>query len=911
MVKPDYNSLRALIGGKGYSLTILNQVANVPSFSIADHSLFYEFCVSTGLEETLAYYWKLAMLQEQLPLDNARDTIIRHFLHYPMPENLQINLERIFNSVPGATKIARSSAVVEDGQDHSWAGMFYSVIGIESFEEWLVAVRLCWAAVATARVSNYARKLISESRLPSISVILQQAIDSAISGIVFSTNPTQSDSFPILEATWGQGMPLVSGIVTPERWTFNNNSPKLIQRIGRGLVFLLRSSRACRPGELERISLPNGQSLLLRSVGTFDDDGYWRGVPISNKEISSVISEDIAKEIFSFCLERQNHRGAVELEWSIDGHGKIWWLQERPITSLSCQSSLNIEYDESRELFETSALIRGVTGSRGSANGLGWYPEGGINTENLVDSRILFQKYTTPDDVPNIVAASAVVTQDGGLLSHTAIVCREIGIPCIVGANPFPPNVDVNAYLHVNADLGFVKCYSDHTISTPHIHPLPIIKDSPQKYQYEELLRWWCPQDLIERIPRVVVQHLQATACVPGILGPLEVLPDVRLSQPKLGFPIGITFRSERIHPTSVGDCGDGFLVAEVKGVSKHQLLTRITDLVSLILTSATTPNTKWNESIFGKRPSLDEIGEDGLLSLQNNSYLTELISKVQFSGRVQSGCFRDLPIRLREKADSYLLWTGESGHFLELLSDSSSNDLSDGRVFLFLHTGSADIGLEFLRYAVRVGASRSAIEGLDSPDLIAKGLWGLDVTSVLGSTLAANMLALTNYGFVRRVTLFLLINSIFQQLFGEAASLQLVFDTPHSFIRVDGDAVVHSQGVQHIEPGNEVSFILTGAPGVSSYVCHCDKNLDRRLISHGKVNFGYNPNLLRPDFSQKVAKSCILIGSNATHDVAIADAQAREAAIIAQNQLPQSRLKELFPLLCIRGVLNGQRKIV
>jgi hypothetical protein len=82
-------------------------------------------------------------------------------------------------------------------------------------------------------------------------------------------------------------------------------------------------------------------------------------------------------------------------------------------------------------------------------------------------------------------------------------------------------------------------------------------------------------------------------------------------------------------------------------------------------------------------------------------------------------------------------------------------------------------------------------------------------------------------------------------------------------------------------------------------------------LISHGKVNFGYNPNLLRPDFSQKVAKSCILIGSNATHDVAIADAQAREAAIIAQNQLPQSRLKELFPLLCIRGVLNGQRKIV
>lgn len=911
MVESNCSKLRVLIGGKASSLNTLNQVTNVPPFSVAEQSLFHEFCVTTGLEETLEHYWKLATLQDRVPLDNVRDTIIRHFLRYPMPEKLYVPLEQIFNTVPGSIKIARSSAVVEDGRYHSWAGVFYSVIGIESFDEWLTAIRLCWAAVATARASSYAKRLIGEVHLPSMSVILQNAIDSVASGIVFSTNPTQADNSPLIEATWGQGMPLVSGMVTPERWTFNN-VPKLIQRRGRGPVFLLCSSRSCTPGSLERISTPSGQSLILRSIGTSNDDGYWRGTPISDNEFPSVITENLAKEIFNFCLERQNQQGPVELEWSIDISGKLWWLQERPITSLSVQPSVTIKSEESGKIPETNVLIAGITGSRGSADGFGWYPEGGINTENLAEPRILFQKYTTPEDVPNIVSASAVVTQDGGLLSHTAIVCREIGIPCIVGAKPFPPTVNINAYLHINADLGLVTHYSEQATERSHTNPLLIIDSSPQKYQYNELLRWHCPQDLIERIPPSLVRQLETTACVPGILGAIDVLPDTRFNQPELGFPIGIMFRSERIHPTAVGDCGDGFLVAEIKGVSKHQLLAKVTDLVTSVLTFATAPNSEWDESIFGKRPSLNEIGEGGILSLQNNLYSRELISKIQFSGRVESGCFRNLPNTLYEKANSYLLWTGESGHFLELLSDSATGDSSDGKLFLFLHTGSADVGIDFLRYAVKVGASRSAVEGLDSTDLINRGLWGLDVTSPLGSTLAANMLALTNYGFVRRITLFFLMESIFQRVFGESTFLQLLFDIPHSFVRIDGDAILHSQGVQHIHPGKEVSFMITGAPGVSSYLFHCDKNLNKQLISHGKVNFGYKPTLLRPNFAKKTAGSCVLLGSNPVYDnINVTDAQAREAAIIAQSHLPYGSFKELFPLLCIRGILNGQRKII
>ena len=46
---------------------------------------------------------------------------------------------------------------------------------------------------------------------------------------------------------------------------------------------------------------------------------------------------------------------------------------------------------------------------------------------------VLVRPTTSPDDVPAMFAATAVVTEHGGSTSHAALVCREIGLPCVVG----------------------------------------------------------------------------------------------------------------------------------------------------------------------------------------------------------------------------------------------------------------------------------------------------------------------------------------------------------------------------------------------------------------------------------------------------------------------------------------------
>ena len=54
-------------------------------------------------------------------------------------------------------------------------------------------------------------------------------------------------------------------------------------------------------------------------------------------------------------------------------------------------------------------------------------------TDNFVETRILVCEHTDPDWLPLMIQASAVVAAEGGVLSHTAITSRELGIPCVVG----------------------------------------------------------------------------------------------------------------------------------------------------------------------------------------------------------------------------------------------------------------------------------------------------------------------------------------------------------------------------------------------------------------------------------------------------------------------------------------------
>ena len=64
---------------------------------------------------------------------------------------------------------------------------------------------------------------------------------------------------------------------------------------------------------------------------------------------------------------------------------------------------------------------------------------------------------TTPEYLPAMEKAAAIVTDEGGINSHAAILSREFGIPCIVGTKIATKIIKENELIEVNANHGVVK----------------------------------------------------------------------------------------------------------------------------------------------------------------------------------------------------------------------------------------------------------------------------------------------------------------------------------------------------------------------------------------------------------------------------------------------------------------------
>lgn len=122
------------------------------------------------------------------------------------------------------------------------------------------------------------------------------------------------------------------------------------------------------------------------------------------------------------CIELQNKLNAIaDFEWC-NISNKLVFVQYRPTTA----KITNITNDNNDELI-------GIPASSGIEVGVPYYLDDPNNTKNFPQDGILLTDYTDPDWVPIMIKSKAIITAEGGFLSHTAIISRELGIPCITG----------------------------------------------------------------------------------------------------------------------------------------------------------------------------------------------------------------------------------------------------------------------------------------------------------------------------------------------------------------------------------------------------------------------------------------------------------------------------------------------
>jgi pyruvate,water dikinase len=130
----------------------------------------------------------------------------------------------------------RSSAVSEDGHAASFAGQYETYLGLSGVADVLLHIRRCWASGFSAHALTYRRRFggASPVRVHDLAVGVLELVDARSAGVAFTLDPVTGDrSTLVVEGNWGFGESVVSGQVTPDHWTVDRATGRVLTaRVG-------------------------------------------------------------------------------------------------------------------------------------------------------------------------------------------------------------------------------------------------------------------------------------------------------------------------------------------------------------------------------------------------------------------------------------------------------------------------------------------------------------------------------------------------------------------------------------------------------------------------------------------------------------------------------------------------------
>lgn len=278
-------------------------------------------------------------------------------------------LPGVLDRLGGSRFAVRSSALAEDGPEASFAGQFHTSLDVPSAA---VAEQVRRTAAAVAEARAYA-SAVGRPAPRDVAVIVQRMLAPAAAGVAFTRDPLTGQRGVVIEAVRGLGDRLVSGQARPERWRI-------------------------LPGEAPRCAVSAGVLSLAQVVAV--------------ARAATGVEEIL--------------QGGQDVEWAMVD-GSLWVLQARSITGARTDRRQPAGVPASG----VPALASGTPASPGRAGGRLRLVGGLDDFARFAPGEVLVCPFTSPAWTPLLARAAAVVTARGGILSHAAIVARELGIPAV------------------------------------------------------------------------------------------------------------------------------------------------------------------------------------------------------------------------------------------------------------------------------------------------------------------------------------------------------------------------------------------------------------------------------------------------------------------------------------------------
>ncbi len=418
-----------LAGGKGANLGELVRAGlPVPPGFVVTSEAYRRFLKEGKIWDKIQKILENTDVDKTKELQEASKKIRELIMHSSMPEDLKLKIKEYYKKLSNGEEFVaiRSSATAEDLPGASFAGQQETYLNIRGAENVVKNVQKCWSSLFTPRAIFYREKKGFEHEKVAIAVVVQRMINADKAGVMFTIHPATGEKDKIvIEGAWGLGEGVVSGTVTPDHYVVDKNTGEILEKeVALKEVMFVRDKRT---GETVKKEVPE------------------------KKRNKRVLNEKEIKELANFGkIIEEHYEFPQDIEWAIEGKN-IYILQSRPITVLYHGAEARKEEEGEKEI-----LVKGLGASPGIGSGKVKIISGVEELDKIKEGDVLVTVMTNPDMVPAMKRASAIVTDEGGMTCHAAIVSRELGIPCIVGTQNATKVLKDNMEVTVDGTRGVV-----------------------------------------------------------------------------------------------------------------------------------------------------------------------------------------------------------------------------------------------------------------------------------------------------------------------------------------------------------------------------------------------------------------------------------------------------------------------
>ncbi|MFW5965324.1 MAG: pyruvate, water dikinase [Halodesulfurarchaeum sp.] len=421
------------VGGKGASLGEMTDAGlPVPPGFVVTAETYRSFIESTGIDEELFEAVRVDT-EDSAALREAEARAKELIMETEMPASLREEIMEAYEALDGEEPFVavRSSGTAEDLPEASFAGQQETFLNVQG-AALLDRIQRAWASLFTQRAIYYREEQGFDHEAVDIAVVVQKMVDAEKSGVLFTSHPSTGAPMTIIEAAWGLGEAVVSGSVSPDNYHVDRES-----------------------GELMEATVAEKKIEMVRDQET--GETVSRAIEDDRREAQVLVEAEI-QELLEMGERVESHYGTPQdVEWAIVEE-TVYMLQSRPITTIDDES---VDAEAAGSVGED--LLSGVGASPGVASGTVKIITKLDELDKVSEGDIIVTPMTTPDMVPAMKRASGIITEEGGMTSHAAIVSRELGVPAVVGTGGATEILEDGQVVTIDGERGAIRAGREAT----------------------------------------------------------------------------------------------------------------------------------------------------------------------------------------------------------------------------------------------------------------------------------------------------------------------------------------------------------------------------------------------------------------------------------------------------------------